>query len=624
MEASHGKLLGRYEIVTEIGRGSMGTVYKARDPKIDRFVAIKTILLHQSGVQEQREFRDRFFVEAQAAGRLHHPGIVTVFDVGEDPETADPYIVMEYIEGKTLGELLAQNNKRLPLDQALQIAMEVAEALDYAHTQGVVHRDIKPANILITKEGQAKIGDFGIAQLDLSHITLPGHVIGTPAYMSPEQLEGQPVDGRSDLFSLGAILYSAVTGFSPFQGNSTRTVCFKVANHEPLQASALAPELPPELDEVISRALAKDPAQRYQRGTEFANDLRGMRDRTGSHAKGKLWFSQSDGRKRFLDGTIKIATMPATSAPVPKTSPRAPVKATSKALPATPKTAVANTSLAAVAKARQSLSVFSSSKVQTGTAVTLFLAAIVLNFVAWRQIHRPRVTPAPVVETENRPQVEDAQQKPVSKPAGKRSEIPISTQMKPATAASAKVPKATVPSASKPDAQAIQRSSTASPAVAKDVVQAVPRIVVPPASKLGSKPAVVGAATQPVPEVQQNAAPPPRPSAPAVDSILAIRIENHFSDANLTIWIDNKLAYDHALRDGHKKRLILLGGGAKENLTIPLSSGQHTLRVQVQSAAEQYDETKSIDGEFPKAGQKVLAITFEKHTKAMRMALASE
>ena len=142
------RALGRYEIVAEIGRGAMGAVYKARDPKIDRLVAIKTVLLHQSVVQEQQDFRRRFFIEAKAAGRLLHPGIVAVFDVGEDPETSDPYIVMEYIEGITLRELLARQGKKLPVDHALRIAQELAEALDYAHTQGVVHRDIKPANIL--------------------------------------------------------------------------------------------------------------------------------------------------------------------------------------------------------------------------------------------------------------------------------------------------------------------------------------------------------------------------------------------------------------------------------------------------------------------------------------------
>src|SRR5437667_7850930 len=242
METRWGKLLGRYEIVAELGHGAMGVVYKARDPKIDRFVAIKTTSMAGATPEEQREFRSRFFVEAQAAGRLLHPGIVTVFDVGEEPESNNPYIVMEYIEGQTLRELLSARSEKLPLDAALQITEEVAEALDYAHAQGVVHRDIKPENILVTKEGAAKVSDFGIAQLDVSRMTLAGRAIGTPAYMSPEQLEGKPVDGRSDLFSLGALLYTLLTGFSPFQGSSAITVCFKVANRDPLHATVLAPE----------------------------------------------------------------------------------------------------------------------------------------------------------------------------------------------------------------------------------------------------------------------------------------------------------------------------------------------------------------------------------------------
>jgi len=304
MEPRWGKLLGRYEIVSELGRGAMGTVYKARDPKIDRFVAIKTISLRRAGLQEQREFRERFFVEAQAAGRLIHPNIVTVFDVGENPETSDPYIVMEYVQGQSLRDLLAGEDRKLPLDTALRMTQELAEALDYAHAQGVVHRDIKPANILVTRAGQAKIGDFGIAQLDLAHITLPGRVVGTPAFMSPEQLEGRQVDGRSDLFSLGAVLYSLVTGFSPFQGTSATTVCFKVANVSPLQASTLVPDLPPELDSVIARALAKDPAGRYQRGMEFALDLRELRQgvrQTPRGQKGMFWFAQPEGDSSRLD-----------------------------------------------------------------------------------------------------------------------------------------------------------------------------------------------------------------------------------------------------------------------------------------------------------------------------------
>jgi serine/threonine protein kinase len=273
MENPLAKRFGRYEVVGELGRGAMGIVYKARDPQIDRTVALKTISLRGQEPEAEEEFRQRFLNEAKAAGRLHHPGIVSIFDVGEDPETRDPYIVLEYVPGEALNRILARERK-LPLEKGLQLALEIAEALEYAHGQGVTHRDIKPGNILVTKDGKAKISDFGIAKLNLAHITLPGRVLGTPAYMAPEQLSGEGADSRSDLFSLGVILYAMATGYSPFQGDSATTVCFKVANREPVPASAMDLTLPRDLDEVINKAMAKDPAKRYQRGSEFADALR--------------------------------------------------------------------------------------------------------------------------------------------------------------------------------------------------------------------------------------------------------------------------------------------------------------------------------------------------------------
>lgn len=272
MDSPAPKRFGRYEITGDLGRGAMGIVLKARDPQIERTVALKTVPLNGQQRDEEEEFRRRFQNEAQAAGRLHHPGIVSIFDVGEDPETKDPYIVLEYVAGDALNRLLARE-KKLPLARALQIAAEIAEALDYAHGQGVIHRDIKPGNILMTQDGHPKIADFGIAKLNLSHMTVPGKVLGTPAYMAPEQLAGQKADGRADLFSLGVILYAMVVGHSPFHGENATTVCYQVANAQPIPASAVDVNLPRELDAIISRAMAKDPAKRYQRGNQFADAL---------------------------------------------------------------------------------------------------------------------------------------------------------------------------------------------------------------------------------------------------------------------------------------------------------------------------------------------------------------
>ncbi len=288
MDDRKSERFGRYEILTELGRGAMGVVYKARDPKINRLVAVKTISLAGQPAEEELDYRERFVREAEAAGRLSHPGIVTIFDVGEEPETRAPYIVMEFVGGESLDRLLLRNNHKLPVDAALRLTLELAEALDCAHGQGVVHRDLKPANILLTEDGHAKIADFGVAKLNLANQTLGGRVLGTPAYMSPEQLNGEAVDGRSDLFSLGVILYTVLTGYKPFQGNSALTVSFKVVNRDPIPATLLDTELPPGLDYIIARAMAKDPAERYQRGVEMVQDLQELREGRAPWIQAKL------------------------------------------------------------------------------------------------------------------------------------------------------------------------------------------------------------------------------------------------------------------------------------------------------------------------------------------------
>jgi serine/threonine-protein kinase len=276
METMH--QLGRYEIVAELGRGAMGAVFRARDPKIDRTVAIKTIAVPAGASKDIEHYRQRFFREAQAAGRLSHPGIVTIYDVGEDEAAHTPFIVMECVDGESLDRLVAAApSGALPRASALGLVQQIAEALDYAHGQGIVHRDIKPANIMVTTAGQPKIADFGIAKLALAETTMPGHVVGTPAYMSPEQLNGKAVDGRSDLFSLGVIAYWLLTGIKPFDGDTLTEICAQVVTKDPAPPSEVTPGISRDHDYVLSRALAKDPALRYQRGSELAADLEDLR-----------------------------------------------------------------------------------------------------------------------------------------------------------------------------------------------------------------------------------------------------------------------------------------------------------------------------------------------------------
>ncbi|HEY1263388.1 MAG TPA: serine/threonine-protein kinase [Terriglobales bacterium] len=312
-----GTLLGRYEILGVVGRGSMGAVYKAHDPKIDRWVAIKTISLAGQEAGDEREYRERLFQEARAAGPLSHPGIVTIFDVGEEPETRDPFIVMEYVSGRSLDQVLhSQIEKKLPLGVTLRLAEKLAEALDYAHRQGVIHRDIKPTNILVTDEGEPKIADFGIARLNQGHLTRAGHLIGSPAYMAPEQLEGEEADARADLFSLGVVLYAMLTGHRPFQGNSAATVVFKVVHRAPVPVTALEAGLPRDLDDVVSRAMAKDPDERYQSGREFAEEVRRVRENceledAPTTARGASRLAKSNAGRRRTVATSARGAWPA-------------------------------------------------------------------------------------------------------------------------------------------------------------------------------------------------------------------------------------------------------------------------------------------------------------------------
>ena len=559
MENQDIKRFGRYEIVAELGRGAMGVVYKARDPQIDRLVAVKTVSMWGQDRDEETEFRMRFMNEAQAAGRLHHAGIVSIFDIGENPENREPYIVLEYVAGESLNRILARE-KKLPLSKALQLAEEIAEALDYAHAQGVVHRDIKPGNILVTEDGHAKVADFGIAKLNLAHFTLPGRVLGTPAYMAPEQLSGEGVDGRSDLFSLGVILYAMVTGHSPFQGNSATTVCFKVANREPVAASAFDLTLPPELDEVISRAMAKDPEQRYPRGAEFAEDVRQLQQvfaagsnttsmRAAIALETKSNGSRSSGTKSTRTGRIGTGRFGQIGS---------------------------ETHSAAVrARAEQ----FLHKSIRTAPMRNLILGAValIILIIAGVQSKLFVISPKLGVEALN------AAPGPSAAPSGK------SIQPSPAVADAAATAQGTTLAPQSPPAAATSKPSKTHLSLSSPSVS--PRPVSAHAAELA----------MPV-------------------SNLDLAVQHQFKDATLFVWVDDQLALTRPLHGGNQKRMVVFNGvRGVDSETLKIPPGKHALRVRALSSDETIDLSKTISTEFIGGGEKSLQVTFDKHNTAIHL-----
>jgi serine/threonine protein kinase len=552
-----GTLVGRYEIDAELGRGAMGVVYRARDPRIDRTVAIKTVSLLGLEPDAEREYRERFVVEARAAGRLSHPRIVTIFDVAEDPYTLTPYIVMEYVSGRSLEEMLCTENATLPLDTALQLTQELAEALDYAHEQGIVHRDVKPSNIIVAEDGHPIIADFGIAKLlNALDLAQTGRIArGTPAYMSPEQLRGDPVDGRSDLFSLGVILYRLLTGHRPFQGNSVLTISFKVVNRDPLRATAFNSELPPELDHVIARAIAKDPSERYQTGMEMALDLQDLR------------------------GGV-----------APRSSKCASLARHLKDQPASrgrlfPQCALTDTTGAIV---KTGSSPEESSSHSNGEVATVRFSQ------PWQHVSIGFLTLGFLTLAF----------------AGLWQAIPVNAAH---VAAMSSVlpdrPKATLDS---------------STVLANTVWERAPDAEAS-STKRRRPTRISGRVTSNSPEVVQTlreAAGPPQALQQSLPSTLRILVEHHFGTAHLSVWIDEKLTYNHSLRGAVKKRMLLLKGvQGYFSDSVEVTGGEHLIRVRVLSEDNSYDQSGSIRGSFVPGSEKVLTTRFDKNNQGMRLSL---
>lgn len=263
--------IGRYSILDIVGKGGMGVLYRAQDTVLERDVALKMMLVDFT---HDASTRERFQREARAVARLQHRNVVTIHELGEVEGT--PYIVMELLGGRDLDALL-KSEVQLTLVQKLEIAAQLCEGLAYAHEQGIVHRDIKPGNVRVLEDGTVKILDFGIAKFAQSSVTQTGSVMGTPSYMAPEQIMGQPVDGRSDLFSAGVLLYELLAGTKPFQGDSPTAVVYQIMNGEPVPLEKYVTGVPDAINQIVMRSLQKDPAQRYQKAKEMASDLQMVR-----------------------------------------------------------------------------------------------------------------------------------------------------------------------------------------------------------------------------------------------------------------------------------------------------------------------------------------------------------
>ncbi len=326
--------ISRYELQEVIGRGAMGVVWLARDPAIGRVVALKTIQIPDGTPDSVRgDSLARFAREARAAGLLAHPNIVTVYDVGSvDGEQSTSYIAMEFVEGRTLRQMVP-HGERLEPDQVLDLAMQVARGLEYAHQRGVVHRDVKPANILMRDDGLVKLADFGVARIESSELTRTGQSVGSPSYIAPEMLRDQEVDGRADLFSLGVILYELLTGLKPFRGDTMPALYHQILSVDPLPPSRFDPEIPLEWDPLVMRLLSKNPDERYHSAAELLEDLRALE-------AGRVPPFAMPGQGAEAQ-TLELAEVTALPEPVPEyvieeslrdSPPRGPIAPSSKAL----------------------------------------------------------------------------------------------------------------------------------------------------------------------------------------------------------------------------------------------------------------------------------------------------
>ena len=584
--------IARYEILEEKGHGAMGAVYVARDPAMDRIVALKTIHTQALSGPQGHEYRERFFREARAAGRLAHPGIVQMFDVGEDE--SNPFLVMEFVEGQTLADL-AKCGARFTLERTCEVGQQIAEALGYAHCHGVVHRDIKPANILMTSKTKygverPKITDFGVAKLAATQITTTGQMLGTPAFMPPEQFTGAAIDGRSDLFSLGVILYWLSTGEQAFPGETITAVSYKVVHTEPVPPRKLNPAIPSALEQIIAKCLMKDPAERYQTGEELAQDLATLREgKSGAVLTKAPAVKAGTGSGKEMEATLDTRPVPEVEAEAEVEEP-APAAAMRSHGPAE--------AVAASGSARRPAQKTGGNPfVAVGIA-----AAVVVVAGGWWLVHKARSkgheapTPTVTVAAATEPPKPAAQPAPTTdsnaaQPAASKPDAPSA-------------PPAASPEVKKPAAKDAAMNATApakKPAKTAKPVETADAATKPATLPMGPTAPPVVAAPAPAPE-------PPKPAPPAkVDFDPKVMDSNangklrmdasHFpQNVDFTVEMDGKIYFERGAAKTQTKF---------EDYFVP--PGIHEFRV-LAGTGENRKRSNTVSMEFVPKKRKTLQI----------------
>jgi serine/threonine-protein kinase len=540
--------LGRFEIRREIGRGTMGVVYEAQDPVLGRTVALKVIGLAVAGASSERSaFEQRFLAEARIAARLSHPGIVVIHDVGRDAGTGNLYMALEYLQGRTLEDLIS-GGRTLEWRETLRILARVAVALHHAHAQGVVHRDVKPANIMLLDSGDPKIMDFGIAKLVVEgHATSTGQLFGTPLYMAPEQARGEAVDARTDIFSLGAIAYSLLTGRRAFQASSIPTIIARVLHHDPPPLSAVAPGLPPDLDDLVARAMAKAPADRYPTAKDLAEDAEDiLAGREPRHRAG--WTPPAVGARTLVSsatGGGDLEEMELLEAPPTPAPTRLRRRARSDARPRFLAMVLLGGGIGIAAAGLLRFEVLPPEEASVPPPTTM----------AWSP---------PAASLSASPEPSPSAAAVEAAPSGTTPEV-VSSPLEPAAGAAPPTPEPTPSPGPGPPAQAGEPEASPSPEAPSPAV--------------------------PTAEASSPPAPPPSPSPPpardaekrAAESKDKARLAVHLDPAlrakSLRVWVDGKLLVDEKLGATAGKTQAPRAEAPLK--VIPLSPGRRQVRVQV-------------------------------------------